>query len=305
MFNGTNAAMAAFPATTQLLPVSKLPPPSADGTRSAASVTARQFEVQAAFTLLPPGSAGTTGSSKRVSKEAGSRTASGRGPGGIVGSASEFAAGVRLELGSSRYVDVFLKGAVTSLAPASPGYAVTSLEMWVDKRQAGGATNTTYVEGGPVPVPPAPSPSFAGDADGGDAGAWIAPDTPLTLSLWVDHGVLEAFAMRGLARVTSRIYPDGDDVAWGASAWVVPPEPTGGLPGGIDRAAAARAAEAIRPPSVITGMFCWWCRLWSRQRCTDMRCYSAFEKWPKPGDWGMLMDASAWEMRSAWLPPSC
>jgi hypothetical protein len=124
------------------------------------------------------------------------------------------------------------------------------------------------------------------------------------LDTQVDHGVIEAFAMKGLGRVTSRIYPAGDDVAWGVSAWVVPPEPTGGLQD-VDRAAAARTAESIKQPTTVTALYCWWCRLWSGASCGDSRCFSAFEKWPQPGSWGMLMDAQVWEVKSAWLAPSC
>lgn len=270
---------------TTLVPVSSVPGFSKGSKLSAATVTARQFEVQAAFTLLPPGSS-STGS--KVSKESGRRSTGS----GIVQQPDEFALGVRVELGGGKFADAYIKGTVRSLAPQSPAYAISSLSVWFDRSQAGAGTNTTFLEGGPVPLP-------VGDQDK----AWTAPDTPLELSVWVDHGVVEIFAMQGLARLTSRLYPEDDSVAWGVSAWAVPPEPTAGS-ASVDRAAAARTAEALKPPSVLTGMYCWWCRLWASE-CKDTRCYSAIERWPKTGDWGALLDGQVWEMKSAWLPPAC
>jgi hypothetical protein len=305
--NATHAALATFPAVTQLLKVGKVPgaagtnssvsssssSSSSSGRGSTNSTTARQLEVRASFTLLPPGSSSTGGGSS-TAEESGGRTR--RSANRILQRPDEFALGVRIELGSGRYADVYVKGSVASLAPASPGYAVASLSVWVDRSQAGGGANTSFVEGGPVPLP-------AGHVGGGQA--CTAPDTPLALDVWVDHGVLEVFAMGGLGRVTSRIYPAGDDVAWGVSAWALPPEPTAGLPHAVDRAAAARAAEAIRPPSAATAVYCWWCRLWVGRQCGDMRCFAGWEKWPAPGDWGVVADARVWEVRSAWLAPSC
>lgn len=283
-----NAAVATFPQVTPLVPVSTVP--GSSGTRSnsskpsAANVTARQFEVQAAFTLLLPGSSST---GNKVVAELGQR----RTANSIVKQPDEFAFGVRIELGSGKFADAYIKGTVRSLAPQSPAYAISSLSVWFDRSQAGPGTNTTFMEGGPVPLPVEQSK------------AWTAPDTPLQLSVWVDHGVVEVFAMGGLARITSRIYPLDDSVAWGVSAWAIPPEPTAGLK--VDRAAAARVAEVLKPPSVISGMYCWWCRLWSGSGCKDERCYSAIERWPQPGQWGALFDGQVWEMKSAWLPPAC
>jgi hypothetical protein len=179
-FNATNAAVASFPAVSQLLPVTKVPPAAAGSKRSAATVTARQFEVQAAFTLLPPGH-GTGGTRSGVTAEA----SGGRRNSSIVKQADEFAAGVRIELGSGRFADVYLKGTVRSLAPASPRYAISSLSIWVDRANAGGATNTTFMEGGPVPTPVDSSQ------------AWLAPDQPLNLSIWVSVRMYVFGARRG------------------------------------------------------------------------------------------------------------
>lgn len=287
--NATAAAIATFPQTTPVVAVSTVPGfdnkgSSSSSKLSAASVLARQFEVQASFTLLPPGSA-STGNNKAVTEAGARRTGS-----SIVQQPDEFAFGVRIELGGGKFADAYIKGTVRSLAPQSPAYAISSLSVWFDKRQVGVDTNTTYMEGGPVPLPV--------DNDK----AWRVPDEPLQLSVWVDHGVVEIFAMQGLARITSRLYPADDSVAWGLSVWAIPPEPTAGAT--VDRAAAARAAEALRQPTVVSGMYCWWCRMWSAE-CKDTRCFSADRRWPEPGQWGALWDGQVWEMQSAWLPPSC
>jgi hypothetical protein len=289
VFSASNAAIATFPAKTPLVNVSTVPgfsnttSSSRNSKLSAADVTARQFEVQASFILLPPANRSTD---SKVIAEAGKR----RGDSSIVKQPDEFAFGVRIELGNGKFADAYLKGTVRSLAPQSPAYAISSLQVWFDKSQAGGDTNTTFLEGGPVPLP----------VDSNKP--WKAPDTALQLSVWVDHGVVEIYAMKGLARVTSRLYPDDDSVAWGVSVWALPPEPTAGAT--VDKAAAARTAEALKMPSVVSGMYCWWCRLWT-SRCKDPRCYSAISRWPNPGDWGALFDGQVWEMQSAWLPPSC
>jgi hypothetical protein len=287
VYSASNAAIATFPSVTQLVKVSSIPV-AKHGSSSlkllAANVTARQFEVQATLTLLPPGASST---SNQVTAETGQR----RTANNIVQQPDEFAFGVRIELGGGKYADAYIKGTVRSLAPQSPAYAINSLSLRFDRGQAGSGTNTTFMEGGPVPLPV--------DADK----AWKAPDNPLQLSVWIDHGVVEVFAMQGLARLTSRIYPEDDSVAWGVSAWAIPPEPTGGLV--ADRAAAARAAETLRPPSAVSGLYCWWCRLWASGGCKDEQCFSAIERWPKPGEWGALFDGQVWEMKSAWLPPSC
>jgi hypothetical protein len=72
---------------------------------------------------------------------------------------------------------------------------------------AGNATNTTFIEGGPVPLPV------------GTNSAWSLPDQQLGLSIWVDHTVLEVYAMRGLARVTSRVYPEDNTADFGVAVF--------------------------------------------------------------------------------------
>lgn len=295
LYNTTSAAVAAFPQVTPAVPVSSVP----TGAKLAASdVTARQFEVQATFKLLPPGTSSSSSSThKGTLTESGQRrstttttSSSSSSSGSFVKLPDEFAFGIRLELGNGRFADGYLKGTVRSLAPQSSAYVVDSLSVWFDRSQAGGSTNTTFLEGGPVPLP------FDKDK------AWTVPDTPLDLSVWVDHGVVEIFAMKGLARLTSRIYPEDDTVAWGVSTWSSPPKPTAGV--AVDRGAAASSAEVLGPPTVLSGLYCWWCRMWSSP-CKDTRCFSASSRWPEPGDWHSLLDGQVWEMKSAWLPPSC
>lgn len=128
--------------------------------------------------------------------------------------ADAFAVGLRILTGSGTYADVILNGTVTPADSNSALYNITSLSIWVDKSKVGGGTNTTYTEGGPVPLPV--------------SNAWQVPSDKLSLSVWVDHSVIEVYAMGGLGRVTSRVYPDDDTVAWGLAAWGEPPQIGGG-----------------------------------------------------------------------------
>ena len=62
------------------------------------------------------------------------------------------------------------------------------------------------------------------DSSGDDVPEGGGSDTastlfPLDLAVWVDHSVVEAYALGGHGRVTSRIYPLESDVAWGVLAW--------------------------------------------------------------------------------------
>lgn len=163
--------------------------------------TARQFEAQLNFTLQHP----IAGSSASTSEG---------GSNGVAVGPNAFAVGMRILTGHGTCVDVILNGTLAQPAGHGAAVKVTKLSVWVDKRKAGGSTNVTYTEGGPVPLPVAKS--------------WQVPIDKLSLSVWVDHSVIEVYAMGGLARVTSRVYPDGDDVAWGLAAWGVPPQIGGG-----------------------------------------------------------------------------
>jgi hypothetical protein len=224
IYSAPKAAAATLPATTALVPTATVPGwvQGANNILPASQVTARQFEVQAAFSLSP-----STGSSN--STATGNSTQAGVRDRFQLQAPGDFAVGVRLDFGRSQYADAYLRGTVG-------GQTLTNLSLWFDRSQAGPQSNTTWLEGGPVPLPVDASK------------AWQLPQEPLPLSVWVDHGVIEIFAMQGLGRLTSRVYPGGDDIAWGATAWVLPPE---------------------------------------------------------AGSWGAELDAQAWEMLSAWLPPSC
>lgn len=214
-------ALQAFPKRILLVPVTNVNGwvKGANNKLSASDVTARQFEVQASFTLSATGD-----NNNKITTESGLRNRM------RLKNSDEFAVGVRIELGNGRFADAFLRGSVTKDS------TISSLSLWFDKSQAGGGTNTTFMEGGAVPLP----------ADA--AKAWKVSQDPLQLSVWVDHGVVEIFAMKGLGRLTSRIYPDDDSIAWGASAWAIPPE---------------------------------------------------------SGSWSAQLDSEVWEMKSAWLAPSC
>lgn len=212
--------VSAVPGWVKGAPNNKLP---------ASQTTARQFEVQVSFTLTPASqAAGGSGSANT------STTATAADPGVRnrfnLNTSQEFAVGVRIEFGNENYADAYLRGSLQDST-------ITALSVWFDKSQAGNSTNTTFLEGGPVPLP----------ADASQA--WKVPAEPLQLSVWVDHNVVEVFAMKGLGRIASRVYPEDDSVAWGAFAWAVPPESGSG--------------------------------------------------------WQVAMDAEAWEMKSAWLPPDC
>lgn len=197
---------------------------------AAAQPTARQFEVQLNFTLLPPGSSSSNASSNATS--AATSGSSQQQPG-------EFSTGLRILTGNNTYVDVYLSGMLGgsqsgganagSAAGSSAGSAsIANLFVWVDRSHAGPATNTTFMEGGPVPLPV--------------NGTLLVPQDKLGLSVWVDHSVIEVYALGGLARVTSRIYPEDDTATWGLAVWAMPPSAAGG--GGATGGARGNGAGA-------------------------------------------------------------
>lgn len=71
-------------------------------------------------------------------------------------------------------------------------------------------------------APPQRPPPWGRDPWGG-AGNGSEQDSdgrlPLHLAVWVDHSVVEVFAMGGHGRVTSRIYPLVSASSWGVSVW--------------------------------------------------------------------------------------
>ncbi|KAI8462298.1 MAG: glycosyl hydrolase [Monoraphidium minutum] len=194
-----------------LLPEARLPPPAAAAAAGGGNATrARQLEARLAFAVAPGG-----------------------------GGAANFSVGLRLLVGGGSYVDIRLDGAAAAPGSTPRGApAVTALRVAVDKARAGGFTPAA-AEGGPVPLP---APGAAGAAGGG--AAWALPSKLLTLDVYVDHSVVEVYAMGGLARVTSRIYPADEAVAWGLAAF-------GAASGG--GAAALRSAEVWSLDNAFAG----------------------------------------------------
>jgi hypothetical protein len=101
---------------------------------------------------------------------------------------------------------------------------VDLLEIVVDRTCSGGVSSPVE-QGGPVDLPaggyPARlPPDDSLDGGGGSEGYGSATSLlPLDLAVWVDHSVIEAYALGGHGRVTSRIYPLDSHVAWGVIAW--------------------------------------------------------------------------------------
>ena len=130
------------------------------------------------------------------------------------------------------------------------GPVVSSMSIEVDRSCSGGASHNRSgsaadggsLQGGEVDLPLGgmvqPPDLLPENADGG---TYIAPSWGqdpwgavnigatsgrrqslqnfLNLAVWVDHSVIEVFAMGGHGRVTSRIYPLTSASAWGVSAW--------------------------------------------------------------------------------------
>jgi hypothetical protein len=126
---------------------------------------------------------------------------------------------------------------------------------------AGNATNTTFIEGGAVPLP----------VD--NSSAWTLPNKQLGLSIWVDHTVLEVYALGGLARVTSRVYPEGDTADYGVAVF-------GGGPssGSAGSGSSSGVNGALVLPTGGAG---------------------------GGGGASVGADVQVWEVENMWLPPSC
>lgn len=153
--------------------------PATGGPAAAAANRSRQFHARLTFTVDPPLARGAGGS-------------------------FNFTVGGRVLMGGNRnYADIVLQGAAAgSSGPAQ----ISSLRLAVDKRHVGGFTPES-VEGGPVPRPAPPADS------------WLLPGKPLTLDIYVDHNIIEVYALEGLARVTSRVYPSDEGAGWGLAAF--------------------------------------------------------------------------------------
>ena len=159
--------------------------------------------------------------------------------------------------GNGTFTRVILSGIATWIQPSGTSASasaqdqpmlmpvVSSMRVAVDRSCSGGASMTAqnHSQGGEVDLPPSgvlhshPSPFAAPGAPSASApppwgrDPWGAPNIssategqpppllPLHLAVWVDHSVVEVFAMGGHGRITSRIYPLGSTVAWGVSVW--------------------------------------------------------------------------------------
>ncbi|KAK9814708.1 hypothetical protein WJX72_010239 [[Myrmecia] bisecta] len=104
-----------------------------------------------------------------------------------------FTVGAVLSTSNGSYTVIQLTG---QAAPASNGTSIANATMSADRSMSGGATNTSSAarQSGPVIVP---------------AGS------PLNLRIFVDHSVIEVFAVDGHGRLTTRIYP----VAYNPQSW--------------------------------------------------------------------------------------
>ena len=114
-------------------------------------------------------------------------------------------------------MDVVLQGAaIPSIQQQQQGQAaaavISTLRVAVDKRSTGGFTPQVE-EGGPVPLP------VDAEGDRSTPSGWLLPDKQVVLDVFVDHSLIEVYAMDGLARVTSRIYPADETVSWGLAAY--------------------------------------------------------------------------------------
>lgn len=118
----------------------------------------------------------------------------------------------RLLTGQGSHVDVLLQGAAAPTGQGQGATVINALRVAVDKRNTGGFTPQVE-EGGPVPLP------ITDDNSAGQPSGWLMPATLLTLDLFVDHSLVEVYAMDGLARVTSRFYPADETVSWGLAAY--------------------------------------------------------------------------------------
>ncbi|KAK9833773.1 hypothetical protein WJX74_005433 [Apatococcus lobatus] len=124
---------------------------------------------------------------------------------GDSGAVQPFSVGLVLVMGVNSDTDVTFQLNGTATTSSSGMTNVTSLGVYVDRRNAPPPTNTTYgsgFDGGPVTLP-----------EGG------TPGTNLRLRALIDNSLFEVFAQDGRGRVTSRAYSLAVDEAWDLKAY--------------------------------------------------------------------------------------
>lgn len=111
--------------------------------------------------------------------------------------ALQFSVGATIDTGHSNRAVVTLTG--SAAADSAGQWVVLAADMWVDTSRVGGATQAG-LWGGPVPLPPAGLPA-----------------SDLQLRVFVDHSLVEAYALGGRQRTTVRMYPLDVGVSWGVA----------------------------------------------------------------------------------------
>lgn len=116
-------------------------------------------------------------------------------------------------------VDRTCSGGATQAAAANTSNIDAEVSGHSPSHTMGLSTGASW-QGGPVDIPSGGTPAFSGDDAqelwGRDPwGNSAIPALPISMTIWVDASVIEVFAMGGHARITSRIYPFADQVAWG------------------------------------------------------------------------------------------
>ncbi|EIE20550.1 hypothetical protein COCSUDRAFT_67413 [Coccomyxa subellipsoidea C-169] len=118
---------------------------------------------------------------------------------GSQGGQQPFSIGIQLSTGQGTFTQITVNGTAAAIANGSLNIAQAG--VYVDRSKSGGHTNTT-TQGGPIPLP---------------ASGLSVPAA--TLRIFVDHSLLEVYALDGRGRVTSRIYPAGMEDSWNVSVF--------------------------------------------------------------------------------------
>ncbi|KAI3424966.1 hypothetical protein D9Q98_008347 [Chlorella vulgaris] len=114
-----------------------------------------------------------------------------------------FSVGAVVEMGANSSLAISFNG--TCVDDSSAGPRLAGVEMWVDTRRVGGATQGN-VWGGPVTLP----------AEGLSA-------SNMQLRVLVDHSLVEVFGLGGRQRTTVRAYPLDAEASWGIAMFADAP----------------------------------------------------------------------------------